>query len=94
MAKQKSYSMKVNEMYLVESDHFKERIEERNITLKEIGYMLESKIQQLRLYKNIDTELAYVSGGLSVIFAIHNRTIVLITALSKSTDRLANAKVI
>ena len=86
--------MKVNEFYVVESDHFEERKEERGISMREIEYMLRDKMDMLRLYKNIDSELVIRHGGASIMLDVHFRTIVLITALDKSAERVTHGKVI
>lgn len=77
--------MKVDNMYLVETDHFKKRKKERSINLDLIEYGLRDKIRQIRMYRNLSgQEFAYKSGGLTIIFQIIHNTIKLITAMDKS----------
>ncbi|MFW5895417.1 MAG: hypothetical protein ACOCT9_01605 [archaeon] len=83
--------MKLNEFNIVETDHFKERSQERNINVQEILYGLRDRITELRGYRNLNKELAYIGNSFSVIFDIHGNNIVFKTVLDQKTNKIYDA---
>ena len=76
--------MKIDNMFVVETNHFKERRKERGVTLNQVEHSLRGKIRQIRMYRSLSgNEFAYKSGGLTIIFEIIHNTIKLITAIDK-----------
>jgi len=70
-------------MFIVETDHFKQRAEERGIGLQEIFYDLEDRIRDLRTYKYLNSDIAYKSGRFTLLFRVKNKTIILKTVIDK-----------
>lgn len=83
--------MKLNEFNIVETDHFKKRSQERNINIQEILYGLRDRITELRGYRNLNKELAYIGNSFSVIFDIHGNNIVFKTVLDQKTNKIYDA---
>jgi|GEM_PF-1725246 hypothetical protein len=83
--------MKLDEFYMVETDHFKQRCEERNVDMHTILYSLRNRLTELRGYRNINKDLIYQSDRFSVIFRIKNKTIILKTVLNKKAEWIKEA---
>lgn len=83
--------MKLDEFYLVETDHFKQRSKERGVDMHTILYSLRGRLTELRGYRNIDKDLVYQSDRFSVIFRIKNKSIILKTVLNKRANWINEA---
>lgn len=83
--------MKLNEFHIVETDHFKERSQQRDVDMHEILYSLRDRITELRGYKNIDKDLVYQSDRFSVVMRIINKTIILKTVLNRKFNWIKEA---
>ncbi|MGM0410518.1 MAG: hypothetical protein ACQEQF_07100 [Bacillota bacterium] len=78
--------MKLDEMKVVVTEHCKERIKERGISLEKIMYSFRDKVKNLRYYNNFDKDLCYRDNECSVFFTIEDKTIVLISVIDEYAD--------
>ncbi|MFW6281676.1 MAG: hypothetical protein ACOC1O_02625 [bacterium] len=76
------------------TDHFKERIESRNINIDSVLYSLNEKRSILKYYNNTGLELCYNAGRLAFFFEVREGKIVLITALDKHAVHIKKGTVI
>ena len=79
---------KVFGLNIIATDHFLERMKERQINPKEIYKILHNEYSRVKLYKSVNKLAMYQSDRLSFIFYIHSNNIVLITVIKdRFSDR-------
>ena len=73
---------------IITTDHFLERMKERQINPKEIYKILHNEYNRVKLYKSVNKLAMYQSDRISFIFYIYANNIVLITAIKdRFSDR-------
>lgn len=75
--------METTKLKLEITNHFKKRLEERNLNLKKIYNILRKKENVLEKYNDTGKELCLQRKGFTIIFEVRNYKIVLITCMNK-----------
>lgn len=88
------YEIKINDLFVTFSKHAKDRLEERGVNLNRIAYSLHDRYKTLRHYKHSDQKLCYNSKGLSIVFRIHGKTLVVVTVMDFENTKNVDAVVI